>query len=712
MSQPFHPSSAHVHADENLVTVLRRYAETRPDQVIYTFLPSGGGSPEEITYGRLDERARQIATWLRAGPISPRQPVVLLFRPGLDYIHAFFGCLYAGHLPVPAYLPTHARHLTRLEAIVEDATAGFVLTGSHELETITRLAPQSRVAAICEWRILDESRSYRSDWVDPLLNAADVAFIQYTSGSTSAPRGVMVAHGNVLANVRSCAWVSETNAQTVMVHWLPPYHDFGLIGGILHPLVVGCHCVFMSPSSFLVNPLRWLRAISDYRGTVIGGPNFAFDLCARSINATQRASLDLSTVRVVFNGAEPVRQRTLERFNRAFAVSGFQPKAWYPAYGLAESTLMVSGRWAASHGRSPSSLSVCQSSLRKDRVVPLGETAANEDAIILVNHGRALPDHTVAIVNPDTRCACPEDQVGEIWVSGPSVAQGYWGRPGEYAATFAASIADVPPKQAREEHYLRTGDLGFLHDGDLYVCGRAKDLIIINGQNIYPQDVELVSSTSHPAVRENGAAAFAVAEENAERLVVVQELDTGQKADEGIEAAIAAAITDTLGLPPDEIILLKAGRIPRTSSGKVQRRRCRQELLEGKLPIVRRWSRPLASAMAPDRDRGVVDTEPQTPSPFRAADVETYLRTAMARWLDVDPKSIDTGQLFVVYGFDSIIATQVARDLGDWLQRPVATTVFLDHPSISQLARHLSQNTMLRQNASESDREPGRPLMP
>ncbi|MDF0730621.1 amino acid adenylation domain-containing protein, partial [Pseudomonas entomophila] len=677
-------------SNNNLIDLLEARARLQPDNEVYTFLPAGEGSPDSLTYAKLHERARKIACYLHEQDVSADARIMLLFHAGIDYICAFFGCLYAGAIPVPAYPPTHARQFDRLKAVIKDADTNLILTGRGELEGIRSIGAETMHPPIGTWLVLDEANGDGEAWINPAVAPERIAFLQYTSGSTGTPKGVMVTHGNALANIRLTALFTRSGPQDVMVFWLPPYHDFGLIGGILAPLVLGCSCVLMRPSSFLLSPLRWLKAISDYRGTITGAPNFAYDLCARSVTEAQRASLDLSCLRVAFNGAEPIRHSTLDRFTDAFSDTGFRPQAWLAAYGLAESTLMVSGRWGETMADLPVSLPFMQSALReKQHAILLDEHHETLDVAQLVNVGRILSDHQVAIVDPHTRRRVEDGRIGEIWINGPCVAKGYWQREADSEAAFAAKI-DGDPGSVDALAYMRTGDLGFIHEGCLYIGGRHKDLIIINGLNIYPQDVERAAFESHPSLRQDGAIAFALETDGTEKLVVVQELDFRRRADDAMVGGIAAAISSSIGMPPDVIGLVSAGRLPRTSSGKVRRSQCRQDFLDGKLELVRCWHRPEEGSPAlpvPVEQASVTNTA----RPVSLAEVEAWLRGRLAERIGVAPETLDADQPFEFYGLNSMAAVQLTESLASWLGRPVEPIVFWDHPTLARLSRFLSE---------------------
>ncbi|NDJ19430.1 fatty acyl-AMP ligase [Myxacorys almedinensis] len=571
------------HGISTFVDLLCYRAQSQPDQIAYTFLQNGETVSGTLTYQTLDRRARAIAAQLQHLNATGSRGL-LLYPPGLDFIAAFFGCLYAGVVAVPAYPPRRNQSMARLHAIVADAQAEFALTTTDLLaETERRFAEETGLSDL-RWLATDDPLNDRSpDWQMPDVNGDTLAFLQYTSGSTGTPKGVMVSHGNLWHNSAVIQQSFADTPQSQGVSWLPPYHDMGLIGGVLQPLYVGAPMVLMPPVAFLQKPLRWLQAISRFKATTSGGPNFAYDLCLRKVTPEQRATLDLSSWNVAFTGAEPVRAETLERFAELFEPCGFRDRAFHPCYGMAETTLMVSGRL----NMNPLIVQRLDAhALETNRVVPVDRDRS--DARSIVGCGQSSLDQTVLIVNPDTLQPCSDRQVGEIWVSGASVAQGYWNRAEQTQEVFHARLAE-----ADAGNFLRTGDLGFLHDGELFITGRIKDLMIIRGQNHYPQDIEMTVEKSHPALRPGCGAAFTVEIKGEERLVVVQEVDRNylRKLNvKEITGNISQAIAAQHGLQIYATVLIKTGSIPKTSSGKIQRYACRSGFLNGSLNVMEDWS--------------------------------------------------------------------------------------------------------------------------
>ncbi|HBL10490.1 MAG TPA: AMP-dependent synthetase, partial [Cyanobacteria bacterium UBA11162] len=581
MADSFDELTRYGHQFETLVDLLRYRALHQPHKTAFTFLTDGETPSRHLTYNELDGLARAIATQLQSLDATGER-ALLLYPPGLDFIAAFFGCLYAGVIAVPAYPPRPNQKLSRLQVILEDAQATFALTTTSLLSNIERRFAQEPTLTPIKWLTTDTlDQSIASEWQAPTCNPNTLAFLQYTSGSTGIPKGVMITHGNLLYNSALINRCFEDTPDSQGVSWLPPYHDMGLIGGVLQPLYVGAPMILMSPVDFLQKPFRWLQAISRYKATTSGGPNFAYDLCVRKITPQQRESLDLSRWEFAFTGAEPVRAKTLERFAATFAPCGFRWEAFYPCYGMAETTLFIAG------GVKSAPPVLCQvdgKALEQNRVVLVQD---KENSRTLVGCGKTWLDEKIAIVNPESLTRCEEGQVGEVWVSGPSVAQGYWQRPDATAQTFKAYLTHT-----NEGPFLRTGDLGFVQNDELFITGRLKDLIIIRGRNHYPQDIELTVEQSHPALRPGCGAAFSVEVDDSERLVIVQEVERSYlrklEVDNVVEA-IRRAISQHYELQVDAIVLLKTGSIPKTSSGKIQRHACKTGFLDNTLMLVGIW---------------------------------------------------------------------------------------------------------------------------
>ncbi|MGW8257603.1 MAG: AMP-binding protein, partial [Thermoguttaceae bacterium] len=564
----------------NLVELLRHRARCQSEDIAFTYLVDGENEQVHLTYRELDRQARAIGAWLESQDLAGER-ALLLYPPGLEFIAAFFGCLYGGVIAVPVYPPRRNRSLERIQAIAVDANALVALTTDAVLSRVLPLIDETPHLKDLTWlATCHVPEDIENRWDMPDVHGDTLAFLQYTSGSTGTPKGVVLNHANLVHNSALIAYAFEHSRSGRGVFWLPSYHDMGLIGGILQPLYVGRPNILMSPMSFLQKPYRWLSAISRFHGSTSGGPNFAYDLCVRKITAEQRKSLDLSSWRVAFNGAEPIHAETIDAFCEAFEPCGFRREAFYPCYGLAEATLIVSGGYAS---QAPVSRTFDAEALARAQAVDAVPDEAR--AKTLVGCGQNLPDQTIVIVDPESCEPCAADRIGEIWVRGPSVAQGYWQDRDKTADTFQGRLSP-----SGEGPFLRTGDLGFISDGELYVTGRVKDLIIFHGVNYYPQDIERTVRQSHARLRPDCGAVFTIEEHGQEQLIVVQEIERRKQGDcSAVFNAIRRAVATEYELPLDAIILIKAGTIPKTSSGKIQRHACRNAYLTGNLDEVAHW---------------------------------------------------------------------------------------------------------------------------
>lgn len=552
-----------------LVDIVRRHALERGDACAYRFLRREV-EVERLTFAELDRVACRVARLLEG---RTGQRALLLFAPGLDFVKAFIGCWFAGVVPVPCAPPVREHDVQRVLRIAKDAGISLVLSASDLPERVRSEFERIGALSLRTQELIDVD----IPWTVPMLSEESIALLQYTSGSTGDPKGVVVSHGNLLRNERLIQQLFGHDARTRVAGWLPLYHDMGLIGNVLQPLYLGREVTLMSPVEFVMSPMSWLRMISKYRVTTSGAPNFAYELCANAATADEVADLDLSSWRVAYNGAEPIRKSTLQTFADAFAPAGFRREAFLPCYGLAEATLLVSG----AHGRSePTVVDYDLAELARGRA----QRAANErSSIPLVSCGSVALGLTVKIVDPETRRASSDGQVGEIWISGPSVARGYWQRQELTADVFNASIEGLAGT------WLRTGDLGFFENGELYVAGRIKDLLIVRGRNHYPQDLEQTCWESHPSLRAGCAAAFMVESDGEETLVITQEVSKqarSERIDLGeITDRVRARVARMHGLSLHRLVLVRPGQVPKTSSGKVRRAECRRLYLETELKL-------------------------------------------------------------------------------------------------------------------------------
>ena len=550
-----------------LVDVLLQHATERPDATAYVFLREDG-KEETLTFSQLARRAQAIAAQLRT-LTSAGERAILLYQPGLDFIEAILACFFARLVAVPVAPLRNARELPRLAGIIQDSGAPLVLSNTATQNTAGRTLGTGPLPGGPTWVCTDAVPTSRADIFEgELPDAASLAFLQYTSGSTGNPKGVMVTHANLVHNEMVIKDACKHDDSTVFAGWLPFYHDMGLIGNVFQPLFLGVTSVLMSPMTFLVSPVVWLRAISKYRATTSGGPNFAYELCVHRVTAEEMEGIDLSSWRIAFNGAEPVKAHVIDAFIRRFSQYGFRAEAFYPCYGLAESTLFVTG---GSPTAPTVTLAVDSEELRKNRAVERPESST-----VLVGCGRTNMGQSVVIVDPDSLQVLPDGHVGEIWQSGRSVTAGYWGKPEATEATFAARTADG------EGPFMRTGDLGFLMNGELFVSGRLKDLIIIRGRNYYPDDIESAVYHGRPSLRPGSAVAFTSRTDDDEtRLIVVAEVQRTflprlePRTYKTLLAEVRSQIADLFGLRLAQLVLIRPGSIPKTSSGKLRRRHCR-----------------------------------------------------------------------------------------------------------------------------------------
>ena len=567
----------------DLLSILDQRASQNPEKLAYIFLKDRENQEQTITYQQLSQISKRIATRLQS-LIPPGARALLLYPQGLDFITAFLGCLSAGIIAVPAYPPKRNQKISRLIAIIEDCQPQIILTTSSLLENIQLKIKDFLELSVTHFLATDNlNNSEDFHFYPPDISGNTLAFLQYTSGSTGSPKGVMISHDNIAHNSVYIQKAFQLTEKSVSVTWLPSFHDMGLIDGIIQPLYTGFLGVVMSPESFLKNPIVWLQAITKYRATHSGGPNLGYELCVRRITPEQQKTLDLSSWVSAYNGAEPIRRKTLDNFSDKFRSSGFKSQYFYPCYGMAEATLMISG---GNIKDEPVYLNVQSEFLKDNQIVEAEKDSKNYQE--LVGCGHVWQDMEVKIVDPKSCLECGDNQVGEIWVSGSSIAQGYWQEAEKTIATFQAKLANTTD----ERNFLRTGDRGFLRAGELFITGRIKDVIIIWGRNHYPQDIEYSVQQSHQALRLDCGAAFTIEIENQEKLVIVQEVERtylGKLNFNEVFSAIREAVALHHALQVYAIALIKPASIPKTSSGKIQRHACRHAFLTETLAIVGQW---------------------------------------------------------------------------------------------------------------------------
>ena len=569
------------------VEVLEGRAQAEPEKMAFSYLDQGEVEVDRLTYAQLDQQARTIAAYLQS--ISqPGERAMLIFPPGLEFVKTMYGCMYAGIAPIPTNPPMLTRSAQRLYTIAKDSLASMVIT-TPELrmlfEQYSAMFPDLQPLRWLDTSMLHASPD-PSAWRRPELGPDQLAFIQYTSGSTNLPKGVRISYRNlsynryVIREVRK----GEISEDSISLHWVPLFHDMGLIAGVFQTVYDGTPSVLMNPIAFMQKPMRWLQAISKHRVTASGGPNFAYELCIAKATPQDCEGLDLSRWSLAYNSAEPVRAETQDRFSAKFAPYGFQPEAFHPCYGLAEATLLVSA-----YGNAPKTITFAadRTALEQGKIAPSQD---EKNCSNLVSCGPPLLGLKAVIANPATGESCAPDQIGEIWVQGENIGEGYWNNPQETQATFRAYLKDTG-----EGPFLRTGDLGFSHEGHLYVTGRQKDLVIVRGRNYYPQDIELTVQKSDPAMRPGGGAVFAIELSGMEHLVVVQEVRDRSNNGRGWEEVIKGIRADIArehGIRAHSVVLIERGSISKTSSGKIMRSECRSMFLNNELDIVAEWRAP------------------------------------------------------------------------------------------------------------------------
>jgi len=678
-------------AENNLVSILQYKSQSAADRIAYRFIEEEDEPVQQLTYHTLHLQATAIATALR-NHCRKGDRVLMMYQSSREFIPAFFGCLYAGVIAVPAYPPRKNHNAVRLLSIIEDAGVNVVLSTTQIHRQIASLNEYKPLFTQAAWVNTDEVKEQTPNtaFEPAAVSGDDVMFLQYTSGSTGKPKGVMVTHANIWANLGMLYEALEVNDDSVYVSWLPYFHDMGLIGVILEAMYAGVPAVMMNPAYFLQKPLRWLQAISAYGGTVSGAPNFAYDLCVDKIRDEDLEGIDLSTWKVAFNGAEPVSAKTLDRFYNRFKKYGFNKRAMLPSFGLAEATLFVSAELKED---GPGILQVDAKSLQQGQV----ETNEMAQTVTIVSCGKTCRNHALAIVDPATGLVCADGQVGELWFKGASVAKGYWNKPEESKGVFEAYI------EAGDGPYLRTGDLAFLFRGEVYITGRLKDVLVIRGGNYYPQDLELACWESHPYLATNSAAAFTIDTETGTQLVIVQEVQ--RTAVRNLQAgalfeAILSNIASQYQLQVFDILLLSPGNVLKTSSGKIQRQANKQAYLDKDFKPLAQWRQ---SGMSIASDPQLINK-----AMIRPRELENWMRDKIATLVHLPADRIPLDRDFSSFGLDSVGAVQLSGALQTYLGISVPPGLVYDYPSIIQLSGHLlttAVTTAKQQTFSSEDND-------
>ncbi len=655
---------------KNFVEHVRLQAKNYTLKTAFIFLEDGIHQKEKITYNQLEHRARATAaTLLKKSQKGER--CILLFPPGIDFIVSLMGCFFSGIIAVPAYPPKKNRSNERFWSVLDDSGATLILCSDDVKTELNKYFIRDKRLRNIQQITLESINTKESEnWTAPHLNEDDVALLQYTSGSTALPRGVMVTHKNLLFNSELIKRSFNHDENLTGVNWLPPFHDMGLIGTLIQPLYVGGKNVIIPPGVFLRNPSLWLKAITNHKGTTVGGPNFALDYCSEKMHEDDKKEIDLSSVKVFFCGAEPIQKKSIEQFSSKFANCGFKPEMFYPCFGLAESTLMVAG---GEQKDKPVYFSADSKAIeRNNKIIQSDNIDEKRD---YVGCGFPWAGSKVVIVDDKAKTVLNELYIGEIWTSGPSVCKGYWNNPEETKDIFKAYLSDTG-----EGPFLRTGDMGFIHEGQLFITGRLKDLIIIRGQNYYPQDIEESVEACHQAIQENAGAAFSAFIEGEERLVIVQEIKRTfiRNFDpDYVFEAIRKVISEDYEIEVFAIVLILTGSINKTTSGKIQHKFTKKEFLENKLKVIARWQQDLSEQQAYIAS-GITITSVE--------DVQQWLINWLSSKVKISPYKIDPKKPILSYGLDSIGAVELENEVRTHFGIELSASDFLENNKISELA--------------------------
>jgi len=635
-----------------MIDILRRRAVESGGDPAFKFLPDNSGPPIDLSYRDLDGKAMRIAAMLQSLGMQEKR-CLLVFPTGPEFVCAFFGCLYAGVIAVPTHIPDHKRFLNRFASITSNAGAEVVLSTSRLSQKIkSTLLEHPSTAGLVWVNVEDALPEMEGAWRKPDVTSGSLAYLQYTSGSTSDARGVMISHGNMIANSQYITKAVRLSKDSVSVCWLPHFHDMGLVDGIILPVHTGYLGILMSPQSFLHQPYLWLKAISDYGATHCGGPNFGFEHCLETITAEMRSGLRLDSWKSAYSGSETVRKNTLDRFATAFSSCGFRKSSFYPCYGLAEGTLLVTGGELGG----------------EERLFP-GPAGGPPH----VGCGHAWPDTDVMIVNPDTRTENPQGKEGEIWVKGGGIALGYWNCPEETNLFFGAY-----PEGHSKGPFLRTGDLGILVSGELFVTGRLKDLIIIRGSNYHPQDIEYTLESCDDALAHGRSAVFSVDTGMAEELVVMAEVKRSHRKTvdaQKIVQRIRDNVSQAHGLDVAAVVVLNPGNLPVTSSGKVRRTASRKLYLSREISPILSWTRsisaePVMAVPASDESDSV---------PGSSALVSIFRELLGSRPFTKENRLLELGM-------DSLLIGQLKSRIKSRLNVDLPIETFFENPTVADLA--------------------------
>ncbi|KAA1246432.1 non-ribosomal peptide synthetase/type I polyketide synthase, partial [Aquimarina sp. RZ0] len=677
-----------MYSEETLIEVFNNHINKTPNKVLYRFLANGEDESDSRTYQELFDRAKMIASNILKH-VSPGDRVLLLYPSGLEFTDAFLGCLLAGVIAVPAYPPKGKRRLGRLENIVLDCKASLVLT----IDTVYKKSRdwfKHEVFLNIEWLKTDILDVGITVLEFPKIKPDTIAFLQYTSGSTGDPKGVVIDHSNVIHNSELFKNCFRTTPKSIGVSWLPIYHDMGLIGNIIQAFYVGFELIIMPPTAFVQKPIRWLKAFSKYRGTISCGPNFAYDLCLNQIKDEDLEEVDLSSWRVAINGSEPIRPETFKKFASRFVQYGFTVEALFPGYGLAEVTLTVSG---CKFDTPPEVLKLDKKSFNDHKIEIAEKPLYDNEIVKLMGNGPVVKGLTVRIVDPKTKRLCGSKQIGEIWISGDSVSRGYWNREQLSKEIFSAQINfDTKTTDQNKDSYLRTGDMGFLHKDELYISGRLKEMMIINGVNHFPQDIEQTVQNSHLDLQNNAGAAFSFSVNQKEQLVIVQEIKRTSMRSYDFEAivnTISKAVLEVHELPLYALVLVSPGRIPKTSSGKIQRLVAKssyeENILEG---VVETWS--LKTKQEKKENENITNTK-SNQNGLKNEELVKWLQNTISDELKIERSAISLDKSFAVMGMTSIQGIRLSGLLSEYLNKEILPSLLYSYSNIIDLVSYLSE---------------------
>jgi len=660
-------------------------AKVQPNSRAYTMLDINGAEDSYITYGDMYSQVFNIAQRLLSEGLQSRN-AILLYPPGIEFIVAFLGCLYAGVLPAPIHIPKRNRSNKKISDIVSATEASAILLLSKDeqafRDTLSKEENWPKDLIYVPTDMIVE-RANSQNLPLPEINGSAIAFLQFTSGSTSLPKGVMISHSNCLSNLDMALSVSQATPSSTFVSWLPHHHDLGLVAHLLHSLYAGSHCVMLAPTTFVSRPIEWLRAITKYRGEYTGAPNFAYQLCVDKIQPEEQKNLDLSSLRMAINAAEPINSQTLWDFSAKFAENGFKPRMFLPAYGMAEGTVFIS---SGTLDREPVYLEVDLESLGKDNIAKPATTETHKK--IFVGCGHAKLGEQIFIIDPKRNCEVPRNHVGEIWLTGPNVMCGYYNNAEATAQTLVSQQGDRP--------YLRTGDLGFMDDnGELYITGRLKDMMIVNGVNYYPQDIEICVEQAHLDIRSGCVIAFSVPGATGEELVTVVELNkagiTKMKQSgylEELVEAISSKVGENFELPLNQLVFLKIGCIPKTSSGKLRRQQCKQDFLQGIPDALATWTQYDST----NQSQEAVDTQNLEKTfqeimsmGFTHLKVFTNLIKILTNEYQVKMVDFDLEKPMLVYGIEFPQLMEIRGQLEKQLECPIPVEVFSQENNVKGL---------------------------